>query len=610
MRAFFRYAGLEGRLITAAVAILTLGAGQASLAEGPQLRAAWMHANYIKTRAEADRCIERIDRANLNAVFMLIWYWGGHAYCQSSLCPMADGIETGYDPLGYMIQECHRRKIEVHAWFVNGANGSEKPGAILGKHPDWAVDSRDPPDWASDGSPDTASPVQRLWYDFGKPEVRQFQSELMLDCLKRYDLDGIHLDYIRFGPKFCRCSHCQKEFTERYGVRLTSMGKAESLPIWMPVMANPVLEPTTATVVVEFSNGIPAITWNSCGKGKAMLLNWHAEWSMPGPVAQIVKRALASWAVASDRMFVTTTALTRERFGDAAVNDAVRTFGKLGCQPKPMTENDFPGLPSGSTVILVRSHNLKEPVTRQVEQFVENGGILVVVDGPVGCMHQPAMQRVLGMRKSGAWFKAMVTVRATGKSDLAPSSPARERDVEAERLAVGKWAEYRKDVVTELVRDVYRRAKAMKPRVQVTAAVFPSVNSPEDVYQDWPRWIREGIIDYVVPMAYDKRDSVLQANLADWKRVDPQLERILPGLGIFEDVAKNRQVTRDLSKILTQHRLCVEQGARGTSFFALDGLADNLVLLLDDPLIEALRTGPFKDRTPAYRPPDRRVGSR
>ena len=57
--------------------------------------------------------------------------------------------------------------------------------------------------------------------------------------------------------------------------------------------------------------------------------------------------------------------------------------------------------------------------------------------------------------------------------------------------------------------------------------------------------------------------------------------------------------------ILAQHRLCLDQGARGSNFFALDGTAANPVPLLTEPLIEALRNGPFAGHAAAYRPPPR-----
>jgi hypothetical protein len=59
-----------------------------------------MHATQIKTRAETEQAVSRIAGAHLNAVFLLVWYWGGQAFYQTDLCAPGAGIEPGHDPLG------------------------------------------------------------------------------------------------------------------------------------------------------------------------------------------------------------------------------------------------------------------------------------------------------------------------------------------------------------------------------------------------------------------------------------------------------------------------------------------------------------------------------
>ena len=94
---------IMGRFL--AIALVVAVCNRDAAAE-PQHRGIWMHASYIKTPAQADRCVELIDRAHLNAVYLLVWYWGGQAAFQSQFCPMLDGVQAGYDPMaGYAIWE-------------------------------------------------------------------------------------------------------------------------------------------------------------------------------------------------------------------------------------------------------------------------------------------------------------------------------------------------------------------------------------------------------------------------------------------------------------------------------------------------------------------------
>ena len=276
-------------------------------ASKPELRGVWMHATQIKTPAQADAMIAKIERANLNTVFILVWYWGGQAYFQSSLCPMAEGVQAGYDPLGYMVEQCHKRGIQVHAWFVNGAYGSQEVRHVLDKHPDWAV---------QDGG------GGKLWYDFGRPEVRKFQSDLMIECLRKYDVDGIHFDYIRYGPQQCYCDYCQKTFARRYGFEPLTRDRRTTLPAAADITANPLAKPTTAAVLAEFSDGTPAIAINKLGEGTTLLLNWHAENEMPPAVAEIVKLSLGVWTTGGAQVHIATTAANRNEYGTSSFESA------------------------------------------------------------------------------------------------------------------------------------------------------------------------------------------------------------------------------------------------------------------------------------------------
>lgn len=586
MRANRRYlAILWWCVLSWIVAASEPAAYRSAAAAQPELRGIWMHATQMKTPAEADACIRKIDDANLNAVFVLVWYWGGQAFYQSRLCPMGEGVEAGFDPLGYLVESCHKRKIEVHAWFVNGAYGQRRSRHVLDAHPDWAVE---------------APGGDELWYDFGKPEVRKFQSDLMIECLERYPVDGIHFDYIRYsGPQLCLCKHCQDEFAREYGVDPLSPKAMESFPIVVSAGGNPVVEPTTAVVAAEFASGVPAIAVNELGKGKVLLLNWHAERSIPPAVAETMKRAFTRWGAARNTVFVMTTAPTRERYGTESVTDTVASLKRLGYRAEAMREDRLATLVPNSTLALPGVYTIPDDMASRIEKFVEAGGTLFVIDGPVFSIAKPAVQRVLGMRKAGRYFSGMEVIQATGRSDLVVSS-GRKVDLQKEKLRGEKWVEYRKKGVTALVRDVYRRAKALKPSAQVTAAVFTPLASAETVCQDWPGWLREGILDYAIPMAYTMDNDELAKQIREWKTVDPRLERIVPGLSIYAKTGRGA-VTRDIPLVLAQHRLSMEQGSHGNNYFSLGNL--------NHPLIEAFKSGPYKVKAPAYRPPGRNSGN-
>ncbi len=545
-----------------------------------ELRGIWMHGTQIKTPAAADAVIAKIERARLNAAFILVWYWGGQAFFQSDVCPMADGVQAGYDPLGYMVEQCHQRGIQVHAWFVNGAYGSSEVRHVLDQHPDWAVD---------DGG---SGP---LWYDLGKLEVRRFQSDLMLECLRKYNVDGIHLDYIRYGPHQCYCSYCQREFARRYGFEPLTREQRTTLPAGVDITANPLAKPTTAVVLAELSDGTPAIALNRLGQGTVLLLNWHAESEMPSAVAEFVKQTLDIWTTGQSPLYITTTTANRNTYGSGSFEAARLCLTRLGYPPKPIPAEQIAKLPARSILVLPAVYIVPPETRTDLEQFVRKGGRLLVIDGPVKAMPYAAMQRITGFAGTGRYFHREDVIQSTGRSPLVPRGKHRI-DLAQWKRRMTRWTEFRKSGVTELVRDVYRRAKALKPNVQVTAAVFSSLESADSVYQDWPCWVREKTIDYVVPMAYSEDSGELTRQIAQWRMVDPSLARIVPGLSIYHD-ADGKTVTRDANLIRSQVRLCRQHGLQGNLFFSLQ--------YLNDLLVNLFRTDLYPTEAPAYPPPAR-----
>jgi uncharacterized lipoprotein YddW (UPF0748 family) len=110
------------------------------------------------------------------------------------------------------------------------------------------------------------------------------------------------------------------------------------------------------------------------------------------------------------------------------------------------------------------------------------------------------------------------------------------------------WITWRRDQVTALVRRIYTQAKALKPNGAVTAAVVTWGKGPEteadwstqppyaSVLQDWREWLREGIVDYLLPMDY-YRESDPQAswfdNWAQWEVTYAGRRNVALGLGSY-----------------------------------------------------------------------------
>lgn len=149
-----------------------------------------------------------------------------------------------------------------------------------------------------------------------------------------------------------------------------------------------------------------------------------------------------------------------------------------------------------------------------------------------------------------------------------------------------KWDAFRREQVTEVVRRVYEDVKREKPEVAVSCAVFPDV---EDAFtrrlQDWKRWLLEGIVDFVVPMAYTSDTMRFNEQIGDAVEVAPG-RRVLAGVGAYNMLD---DVAGCIEKIASARRV----GARGVVLFSYDAICDRMVYW------ETLSQGPFRVRAAA-----------
>jgi uncharacterized lipoprotein YddW (UPF0748 family) len=155
----------------------------------PQYRAMWVDAfnDGIKSRGQVEKLIADAHRANLNALIVQVRKRGDAYFNRSREEPRATDItgSRGFDPLGYVIQLAHasRPRIEVHAWLNTFFAGQES--GVYRTHGDWV-------NLTNDGS--TGG-----FLDPGNPEVQAYTHKLFMDVARNYDVDGVHMDFVRYA---------------------------------------------------------------------------------------------------------------------------------------------------------------------------------------------------------------------------------------------------------------------------------------------------------------------------------------------------------------------------------------------------------------------------
>ncbi len=139
-------------------------------------------------KAELRALLDRAQAMGLNAVIMHVRTAADALYPSpyapwSAFLTGVSGQDPGYDPLKFAIDEAHARGLQLHAWFnpyravLGNLGGRAAPEHVTVAHPDWI---------RKYGS--------QTWIDPGEPRARDDILASILDVVKRYDVDGIHID--------------------------------------------------------------------------------------------------------------------------------------------------------------------------------------------------------------------------------------------------------------------------------------------------------------------------------------------------------------------------------------------------------------------------------
>ena len=150
----------------------------------------WPRAHTAaRQQQELTDILDKLQQANINTVLIQARVRASTIY-PSTLEPWdvcltgSAGKSPGYDPLQFCIDECHKRGMECHAWIVT---------IPVGK-------------WTADGCKKLRARYPNLikkigdegYMDPEKSQTGDYLAQICADVTRRYDIDGIHLDYIRY----------------------------------------------------------------------------------------------------------------------------------------------------------------------------------------------------------------------------------------------------------------------------------------------------------------------------------------------------------------------------------------------------------------------------
>lgn len=169
----------------------------------PELRAVWVDAFHegIRSAREADELVAAAKRAHLNTLIVQVRRRGDALYTKGIEPPLDDpAYDPSFDALAYIVESAHRAGLEVHAWINAMPVWRDETPPKDGRH----VFNRHGVHAQAEDAWLTSSPagVQKFpvgyFLDPGHPAAARYLSEIYLDVVRNYAVDGIHFDYIRY----------------------------------------------------------------------------------------------------------------------------------------------------------------------------------------------------------------------------------------------------------------------------------------------------------------------------------------------------------------------------------------------------------------------------
>ncbi len=153
----------------------------------------WPSTKYLTPSAQRTEFINILNKHKQNGMNAVVTQIrpSCDAFYQSSIEPWSEWL-TGtqgvapnpfYDPLIFMIDETHKRGMEFHAWFnpyravLNKNTSNISSTHISVTHPEWVREY---------GNLKILDP--------GLPQVRDYVTNVIMDVVRRYDIDGVHFD--------------------------------------------------------------------------------------------------------------------------------------------------------------------------------------------------------------------------------------------------------------------------------------------------------------------------------------------------------------------------------------------------------------------------------
>ncbi len=163
-------------------------------------RGLWNHSGLGAYPGDWERSIKELATAGINMILPNM-AWAGVAHYNSSVLPQSNKFKQYGDQIAQCVEAAHKHNMEVHVWKIT-----------------WNLEGA-PKEFVEKMQKERRTQVSDKgetinWLCPSHPENVKLELNAIMEIVRNYDVDGIHLDYIRYpGSRACFCQECKKRFT-------------------------------------------------------------------------------------------------------------------------------------------------------------------------------------------------------------------------------------------------------------------------------------------------------------------------------------------------------------------------------------------------------------
>ena len=201
----------------------------------PEIRGVWLtniDSDVLFSPAKTEKAIATLADLNFNTVYPTVWNWGYTLYpsqvaekVTNSRIDPAEGLQNR-DVLAEIISHAHQHNISVIPWFEFGFM-APADSQLARLHPDWLTQRQDGSNVWLEGNVH-----ERVWLNPLHPEVQEFITDLMVEIVSNYDIEGIQVDdHFGYPSEFGYDSYTVATYRQQHDGKLPPLDHAN--PDWI-----------------------------------------------------------------------------------------------------------------------------------------------------------------------------------------------------------------------------------------------------------------------------------------------------------------------------------------------------------------------------------------